>query len=827
MNSEAKKNIMWCPVFIIVTMGIIMDIFVSMGKCNIPVTQPYMDSIYSGIVTISVLNFTLIALLSGTLSTCYYGYQLKDILGFKNTPVNLKIFITVSLLHMILATMVLFLNYIIDSVNVLTSLLFSMVYIVWYTGQEIYKIMTNENYCIDIVKNYYETIVVKEKINYNLFKFHLNKLSKALEIAIEEKNKEDKDKVLEMLRTLCAFMKDAENNTEYYDYSIYLKFVLDKHVVDLSLQFGYNEMVKEIINLYEIVSHNQYVRNDFLILPLKEIQFYDDKILQSFNYLDQIIDLSLLDEYKKYKIKDEDIQRILHSYISSLLKNQLCSTTCKNVMITNYISKLSRFNWNCENQLLLVDQVALLNLLHYHIITNEDLNERKFLFKELVKNTFINNVHNSNITYYNYLSIILQVFYAYIMHEVETLKEDYRENLKRLLQTDIATSNIVRLNVRMLIKMNIEGVLCAIALRIEKEDDYTTKFEYFPPYMMAKSVIWTKEFNIRFMFFLFMIYNDEVGYYSLYKRFFKWDKMNNTAKLQILNEFMSLFDYNTEVLKINIIDKIGRLADLMECSFSVNENKQKELFEHIREEHVKLFTENSSNVEMSELNLEDIRYQLNELMKLENVFGWSEDYYNEFYVKYSTPYCICRKEHMNNKSAARNIQIACLSAINNFISSSTNELELSFDEQGIKKMLNFLNNSKYDSKNYTFTDDWAFSKELRESLDFKEIINKNSFIDDVSTHKINSRIYFNRDNFKFNIKISYYKWIDLTDKECVEYIENSKTYNGLYNIDGALMAKDKAINTVQRLFCKERIVFKLMVSFKRNDVTHIKFKTRE
>lgn len=808
----------------IIIIGVIMDIGVAITNYwIITVNESYMDYVYSAIITISVLSFTLIALLSGTLSTRYYGYELKDILGFKNAPVNLKKFIKVSFIYIVIATIVLSLGVKINSANTLTFLLFSMVYIVLNTGMKIYEIMTNEEYCISVVKNYYETIQERDKINYNLFKFHLDKLSVALETSIKERSKEDKEKILGMVSILCDFMKNIKDDKDYYTYFIYLNSIIKKYVVDLSLYFGYNEMVREIVHLYEAVSDNQFDRNDLLILPLKEIQFYDDRTLQNINYLDEIMDFRLLEEYKEHKVKDGEIQEMLRNYISALLENQLCSTRCKDKMIRNYIYKLSTFDWHSETQLLLVEQVVLLYILKYYIIQNEDLDEQKFIFQELVKNTYINNIYNNSNTYYNYLSIIFQVFYAYIMLEGETLKKDYREDIKKLFQTYIGTPNIVKLNIAMLIKMNIEGIICAIACRIEKKDKFTTTFEYFPPYIKAKSVVWTKKFNIKFMFLIFILYNDEVGFYSLYGRFFEWNKMDNIAKLEVLNEFMSFFDYSKGVIKRDIVDEIGKMADLMQCSFSLNEEKQIKLFNHLRDEHEKTFIENIDEKETPELDMTNIKQLLNELMKHEEVFGWDSNYCDSFYIKYSVPDYICRREHINNTNAARSIQAACLSAINNYINSSTNELKLSFDEQGIKKMLTFLNNSKYDSKNYTFTDDLAFSRELRESAEFKGIINKNDSITNVDTHKINSFIYFNKNNFKFNIKIPYYECPDLTNEECAEFIENSKAYNGLYNIDGALMTKDKAINTVQRLFCRERIIFKLMISFKRHDVTHIKF----
>ena len=85
-------------------------------------------------------------------------------------------------------------------------------------------------------------------------------------------------------------------------------------------------------------------------------------------------------------------------------------------------------------------------------------------------------------------------------------------------------------------------------------------------------------------------------------------------------------------------------------------------------------------------------------------------------------------------------------------------------------------------------------------------------------------MFWDKDKFKFNIKISRIEFKNLTLDECAEYIEGSRSYNGFYNIDGVLMPKEKAIRSIQKLFCKESYTFKLMVSFGRDDITHINYK---
>lgn len=83
-----------------------------------------------------------------------------------------------------------------------------------------------------------------------------------------------------------------------------------------------------------------------------------------------------------------------------------------------------------------------------------------------------------------------------------------------------------------------------------------------------------------------------------------------------------------------------------------------------------------------------------------------------------------------------------------------------------------------------------------------------------------------KDSFKYNIKISKIENEHLTLDECAEYIEGSKCYNGFYNIDGVLLPKEKAILSIQKLFCKERYTFKLMVSFQKDDIIHVNYKRK-
>ena len=143
--------------------------------------------------------------------------------------------------------------------------------------------------------------------------------------------------------------------------------------------------------------------------------------------------------------------------------------------------------------------------------------------------------------------------------------------------------------------------------------------------------------------------------------------------------------------------------------------------------------------------------------------------------------------------------------------------------KGIGRLLEFVRENSFDARNFSYTDDWALAQ-YREEKKFKDLVAAQQKMEVIPTPKISQNMLWNKDSFKFNIKISKIELANLTSDECAEHIEGSKCYNGFYNIDGVLMPKGKAISSIKKLFCKERYSFKLMVSFQKDDITHINYK---
>lgn len=76
------------PITLII-IGLITDSLVNItGSAFFIVTESYMDYIYNSVVTIAILSFSIIALITGVLNNTYYGYKLSEIIQFKESPIN-------------------------------------------------------------------------------------------------------------------------------------------------------------------------------------------------------------------------------------------------------------------------------------------------------------------------------------------------------------------------------------------------------------------------------------------------------------------------------------------------------------------------------------------------------------------------------------------------------------------------------------------------------------------------------------------------------------------------------------------------------------------
>lgn len=801
-------------IIVTVTAGLLLDIYVNLTENTfITVTESYISSIYSAIVTVAVLCISLIALISDKLEKTYYGYKLKEIILFEESVLNFKKYLYLSFESMALATIAFLFEYEISVVNTITALILAEIYLEFLMTTIIFKTIINETYCYEIVESHIKNDKVQNgEESQEEYEREIIRLFNSLKYFTEAQNQEKVNKVTELIVILNEKNKTLTENDKVYQV---LLNQLREIVIPLADNFGYNQMIKDIILLSNHTRLEKAGKEDLYIIPIENMMFWDDETFLKNNYFNQIIKICYISEYSDNKITDNEIEYILYKYFVSIINNRLSTEKVRNQLIVNYLNELSHFYWGKSNDCIVpVDSKTLLDVFKEYVLKNENHKEREYIYKLILKNVYVNNrYYNSNIFPLT-ISYMLQSFYSYIYCEKELLNEDYRNSLKDLFLLTISDKTNKKFKFSDLVADHIKAIVPAVAKRIEKNDNIEQSFEFFiSDYLCIKNTVWTDSFNKEFLLMLYLIYYTRLLPVSFLALFNEWDKVRD----EVVNIIWDKFDLSTKKIKEEFRNQCNQFAQLLNCNYSINDDAEKELFESINEEKKKI---NQIQEIPQECNIEEITNKLCDLMEQEKVFGWDTELtkgtkMNNF--KFSN---IEENKWITNNFTAKKFKATIINAVHYAINSYASKITVETNgDLDLTELSNLRNN--YNARNFNFNEYLTYDQCKDFSSPIKDIENNTNYVD---TSEIRIPILFNKDEFKFNAQIISKEDIDLTDDECIEYLREFKAYNGFYDVNGALYPKDEAIEIIKKQYKKEVFQFKLLVSFNKEDILYINFK---
>lgn len=816
IKNKLKKYTSDKLIYIIVTVtaGLLLDIYVNLTENTfITVTESYISSIYSAIVTVAVLCISLIALISDKLEKTYYGYKLKEIILFEESVLNFKKYLYLSFGSMALATIAFLFEYEISVVNTITALILAEIHLEFLMTTIIFKTIINETYCYEIVESHIKNDKVQNgEESQEEYEREIIRLFNSLKYFTEAQNQEKVNKVTELIVILNEKNKTLTENDKVYQV---LLNQLREIVIPLADNFGYNQMIKDIILLSNHTRLEKAGKEDLYIIPIENMMFWDDETFLKNNYFNQIIKICYISEYSDNKITDNEIEYILYKYFVSIINNRLSTEKVRNQLIVNYLNELSHFYWGKSNDCIVpVDSKTLVDVFKEYVLKNENHKEREYIYKLILKNVYVNNrYYNSNIFPLT-ISYMLQSFYSYIYCEKELLNEDYRNSLKDLFLLTISDKTNKKFKFSDLVADHIKAIVPAVAKRIEKNDNIEQSFEFFiSDYLCIKNTVWTDSFNKEFLLMLYLIYYTRLLPVSFLALFNEWDKVRD----EVVNIIWDKFDLSTKKIKEEFRNQCNQFAQLLNCNYSINDDAEKELFESINEEKKKI---NQIQEIPQECNIEEITNKLCDLMEQEKVFGWDTELtkgtkMNNF--KFSN---IEENKWITNNFTAKKFKATIINAVHYAINSYASKITVETNgDLDLTELSNLRNN--YNARNFNFNEYLTYDQCKDFSSPIKDIENNTNYVD---TSEIRIPILFNKDEFKFNAQIISKEDIDLTDDECIEYLREFKAYNGFYDVNGALYPKDEAIEIIKKQYKKEVFQFKLLVSFNKEDILYINFK---
>lgn len=197
-----------------------------------------------------------------------------------------------------------------------------MIYLEGNVAFEIYDLLTDEKHICDLVLEYFSASVREKEMNFEEFQAHTDKVIDALVVYTNENKPDGKDKVCDMLAELGGQIRKQDGKEDYYKYYSYFDSKIRSCMDNFAQMFGFNDMLNSIVRIYAQLSEFEYGRIDLYSVPLKNICFWEDKSLLEKNYLKQMIEIDLLDTYKKKYILNLEVEKkVFYEYFKSIMNN--------------------------------------------------------------------------------------------------------------------------------------------------------------------------------------------------------------------------------------------------------------------------------------------------------------------------------------------------------------------------------------------------------------------------------------------------------------------------------------------------------------------------
>ena len=821
---------MWIDI-IAVIIGTICDIGVEVtGIYTFTATESFVDYIFSAIVTVSVLSITLISMIANSLKDTYYGFELKTILRFEKSPINLNMFSIATLGNIIVATGLLAAFDKHNTVNTLLAVLAATILMIIVMSLNVNEIISKDAFCRKRVEQYIASIVQQRLYNKENFIQDLNNLFRGWSVAIEKKNPEERAEIVSLIIELLNAYKGKEE--KQYQIVTIVNSKLSKIIEESSFAFGYQVAVQDVIRIYGSFTDSPYDMSNIICKPLEKLMGYEDSKISETDYLRDVTELYFMDLYKEKKVSDSLMTLMYYRYFKAIKENVICSPKLRIQLIKQFIKRMTRGYLADKEKKLTNEQQVLLGILQHDIVQNEDSNERELLYKLLLQNIIEQTYYGrQEYGFNNYVSMVGQILFNYCLMESEVLTQAYRDELKKLTKSRFDSPNIAIISIRSCLQLNIENILIAFAKRLQESscDDYRS-YDYFPGYTCVKTAVWGFENDVLYFMLLYVFFYDEImplddGLY------FEWGKMDTKMRNEITRSFSNFFDVSHKCFKTYFVELLHEFLEMMGYEDSekidmIINNHQESIFSSINELRKDTIIDYSKTVKAPSTDEGIINQQLSEFLEEENIFGWDSEFKDGKAFEFTMTPVYGRRENRVDREIARDIKEAAIYGINWYIANKTKRLYLSYDLDGVEAFYKYLQRNKLMYRNFDFLNNYRI-KRLNMSESYLEEMSQacNQTILE-KTRGIKLPMFFDKEKFKFNIEVIDYKPKDLTDEEALWYIGDKGDYNGLYNVEGALLPKEQAVEVIKKNICVERVKIKLILAIERKDVVHIEFRNQ-
>lgn len=782
------------------------------------VSDNFITTIFSSQVSISVLSITVVTLITSSLQERYLGFSLKEILDFDEQTLGLYGFIFISLINNIIGAIFLAIGYI----NAGFILFIYTIIIVLFFCYKILNSIMNKNYCYESIRNHLNKVFFQndlESINRITIIF-----TNRFILNFESDNFEEEEELKNFLTEISDYLisKNCEQSKKILryiedNYKKIFKAYCKHYGFDKSL-LCFNQLLKN--SYWEYIETSIYSSVTENLKFLNAIEIQKENIVGSLNKFDDINNM-----------KNSTLEFILYQYFIGIYENEAISNMYKDSIINDFIKNLTKFN-NYKNT---TNNLIKEKLIYYIFVKVAVLKYDTNIYLEIITNLYRGNEYSENENFYDVLAYFLLGIYSYGFCEVELLSKEFRNQIKEYINIYKKTINNEVVVFKNLIEQYSNQILCSIG-KIVLYDKYEGIFEYFSRELKVKSCVWTEVFKSDIMLFLHLIFYDYSGHDSLLDYIENWAIIHKIQQREFLVDIVgkftikeskeeivcnlkpdkeSLFDEFCEWLEKDpiTVKSTNLYLSLLKNTF---ESCNKELKEIIKQEIL----------DVADITIDTDVKEINNIIKenLNSEYGYdSELPINKEIFELQTNPKIRDKRYINHNNLVNELKIGVLEYLKNYFIKNTTAVELGFNYNGVKILLNKLKTMhNIRIKTTQFTYDLAIDGKTRSTEEYKQLVELESKLE-YKTLSYMRNAYINPNFFRFNIEVTKIDKRELTDEELNMYSENFIVANGLYNIDGALMNKSEAMMLLKKHNVVINIIFKLKTTICKKSGFYLKY----
>ena len=402
------------------------DILITSGKIKIYffVSDYYLSSVFSGILTFSTLSLTLLSIIVGIIDVKFCGLKLKELLFLDASPIKFISFIAFSMLLTFFSVIALTFDLItfISAIAIISILNITIISLI------IFKIVTNNDFAKDIIfqeitaNNILPNYVVSWVNEYKNAIINSNKNDIKIYAAILKKCVKDND-LSSIVLNLLPDLFDV--SCKYRSFPDAINLVFDS--IGFSSTFIFDKYgIKKICENY--IKHIQYSNEYELIrlnLPLK----INDLLISTKIWYTGKIDLSY------YFIK-----AIMYNNASKNIKLQILEECIKEItqfeIEKNSSRKQDLLLTLQKPEIELVKKELILKIFFQNIIKG-DYYLKSELYNIIIKSLYLKNYYNRNQFFKDTIAEIFRMIYFYSSLSMEMLNDKKRQELKEFARHSI------------------------------------------------------------------------------------------------------------------------------------------------------------------------------------------------------------------------------------------------------------------------------------------------------------------------------------------------------------------------------------------------------